>query len=421
MAGRLRIIVSGALLARVVGHLQVSASHVTDVADNRVLLAEIDSVQEQANQVLSGTSADKSIQQHQVTGQAKLGNSSSASSRGFALLSTSTQRSHLRAARELQAVERRAGLLMRKHPKELHRVQTLLQAAWRMARHSSAAVSLHQRLRVRFASLLQVQHSPNQEPLGPLLHDYAAGMDRVAELDRHILEATTQAKQDMGSVLKDEGPRVVATVEQMLDAAKQKETQAISAELREARDAREETRHFQQATSRMTSGGLPGNTIRKGTRSSKSSKEALRQTQKEIQRWQRKAAQLHHKILAWRIPDTPEEPQSVREPHQVEDVKAQHLRLANRERRLITQGESLDASLSRIRMQVADTLQADGDAVDADLSGELLNQLAQAQKILQDMTFFHKQFAIEADRKINILSGKGFHLSTSGSEHVPNH
>jgi len=286
-----------------------------------------------------------------------------------------------------------------------------------MARHSGAAVALHQRLRVRFPSLLQMQHSPNQEPPGSFLRQYAAGMDRVAALDRHILDVTTQAKQEVGNALKDEGPSVVAEVGQMLDAAKQKETQAITAELREAGNAHKEDKRFQQAMSRMTSEGLPGGTINKGPKSSKSSKDQLRQARKEIQRWQQQVAQLHQKIRDWHISDGPEEPQSVRdsreEHHQVADAMAQHLRLAKREHHLIAQGESLDASLSEIRAQVADVLVADGDAVDEHMSGELQTQLAKAQKLLQDMTFFHKEVAIDVARKLNILSGKGLHLMPS--------
>jgi len=386
-----------------------------------VLLAEIDSVQEQTRQLLSGTSADKSILQHQVLGKDKLGISSSVGSRGFALFSTSAHTGHHRAARALQAVKRRASVLMRKHPQELHHVQMLLQTAWRMARHSGAAVALHQRLRGQFANLFKMEHSADQVPPGSLLHSYAAGMDRVAELDRRILDITTQAKQDVGNALKDEGPSVVAEVGQMLDAAKQRETQAITAELREARDAHSEDQHFQQAMSRMTSKGLPGDTINKGTKSSKSSKEELRQAQKDIQGWQQRVAQLHQRLRDWHISDGPEERQSVghlwEQHHRVADAIVQHLRLAKREHRLITQGESLDASLSEIRDHVADVLQDDGHAAehaaDTEVSGELQMQLTKAQKLLHDMTFFHKEVAFDVARKLSILRGKGLQTMSS--------
>jgi len=405
MSGCLRIIVLGLLLAaRSLGRLQVTAAN---SADDQGLLAEIASVQEQARLLLSGTTPDKSILQNNVMGQAKLSNGSPVGSRGFALLSASARAGHRRAARELQRVQRRVSFLMRKHPRELHRVQAVLTAAWRMERHSGAAVALHQRLRGRFANLLQMQHSQNQEPspLASLLRNYAVGMNRVANLDRRILEATTQAKQDVATVLKSEGPGVIAEVDKMLDAAKHREVQALAAEVREANHAHEESRRLQQArqvTDMKSREDLQDNVVGKGTKSI----EQLRQEQKDIKGLQQQVGHLHEKILNWQTPDAPEEPQSAKEQEQVADDLAQHLRLAKHEHRLVRQGEALDASLSKIRTEVAGSLQVDGDATDKDVSGELLKQLTEAQKLIEDMNFFHKQVAVDVAHKLRVLSGK---------------
>jgi len=184
---------------------------------------------------------------------------------------------HQRAAamkRELKATEVMVGRLSGTQGNtEARRVQSLLQAAARMAHHGAVAGVVHKRLSERFAWVfddIRRNMQEESEVIGPAaaaaeerraLLGFASGMDHVAAIDGNILAMTKKAASRLAH--KNGSIQISGGSAQLLRQAFTREERIVSDELKSAKLARTEAARLDRILRKHGRGNNDGAVVAK--------------------------------------------------------------------------------------------------------------------------------------------------------------
>jgi len=380
-------------------------------AADRKILAETKLAEEQAEHLLTGATVApevshllSKIQNAQQRIVASEGHSARAARDEAALLATGLQAgSHVKRTQkmqqELQIVEQRVASLMQKHPRELKKVEGLLHSASRMIKHSGLAHDVHQRSKARMALLAgkvsQSEDASTQSEVAEgkraLLH-YANGMSKVARVDKGILAATGKAKEQVEQIFSGDNQGIGFEVAQLLDTAQKEERNVVAMESHDAHEARSEARHF--GSSAPPASGEQDN-LEGVLRNMRGSTLTEKLTPKK----------LHRAVLAESSSSMRARLRARLEP--VKRALAQHLGLAMRQAKLAERGQDLAIQLQETSDSIMEGFQGGPDPVDRDVAVELQKHLNAAERMLRDLSFFHKEMAADVGRTAGALVSYG--------------
>jgi len=383
--------------------------------------------------------------------------------------------------RELKATELMVGRLSERQATEARRVQSLLQAAARMAHHGAVAGAVQQRLSKRFAWVFDDIRRDSQdesEAIGPAaaaeerraLLAFASGMERVAAIDGKILASTKRAAASR-LAHKNGSMHISAESEQLLNQAFKREERIVSDELKNAKLARieasrlgrilrkqdqgngaaasEDNEHIlsdmskaknritgllrgskDAALARRLSKAIDGAEKAEASIASMESHELV-QARDAFQKLEQLAAGTHEQKHAQfpakparheQFPTKPAVHTSARAKlrpmmQHVKEAMAQQVQLARREFRLANKSTGLAAELKQRSEALADGLRDSGESTDEEVAAEIEKRLATAESMLRQMAFIHKKLGREAARKVLTLSRQEQMLALAAHRH----
>jgi len=435
-------------------------------AADRQVLAETKLAAEQAEHLLRGTAAAPKVAQllehMQKAGKhlvAIESHSASSARHESALLGTGlhgglhTGRMQ-KMQQELQIAQQRVASLMRKHPKELHKVEGLLHTASRMIKHAAVAKSLQQQANARIALLTGREGKGHEASASEvamskhaLLH-YAEGMEKVVNVDKGITAATGKAKEQMKDIFQGKNQGIGFEVSQLLDAAQNEERNVVAMESNDAHEARSEAGQLgggllheaedhgdhgdlartltdfasNAAASSLTdfatnAAGIFGqhHIMSETVQPEDDAEGLLRSIRGSTLTQENVARRPHRAILTESSSSLRAKLRAKLQP--VKRALAQNLELAMRQTQLAERGENLASQLQETSNAVVEGLQEGPDPVDRDVAVELQKHLNAAEKMLHDLAFVHKEMALDVKHKVGALVSYARKLVSSERRH----
>jgi len=385
---------------------------------DRQILAETKLAEEQAKHLLRGTAAAPKVAHLLKHGQQAGKNLVANELRSIrkarseaALLSTGLQGGfHIEKMQEmqqeLQIARQRVASLMTKHPKVLHKVDALLHTASRMVKHAGVAHSLQQRANARVA-LLARQQGKGQDASGSEVADgrlqHAEGMATIIKVDKGIMAATGKAKEEMKQVFKGENEGIGFEAAQLLNTAQNVERNIVAMESHDAHNAASEAGQLLDSHAHV--GGEHRDLTKTLTDIASSTEDdvegLLRSMRGSTLTQEAVARRRHQAVLAESSNHLRAKLRARLQP--VKRALAQHLGLAMRQSQLAERGEDLAIQLQDTSNSIVEELQDGPDPVDRDVVVELQKHLGAAEKMLNDVAFFHEEMASDIARKARAL------------------
>lgn len=338
---------------------------------------------------------------------------------------------------ELQIAQQRVASLMRKHPKELHKVEGLLHTASRMIKHAAVAKSLQQRANARIALLTGREGKGHEASASEvamskhaLLH-YAEGMEKVVNVDKGITAATGKAKEQMKDIFQGKNQGIGFEVSQLLDAAQNEERNVVAMESNDAHEARSEAGQLgggllHEAEDHGDHGDLARTLTDFASNAAASSLTDFATNaagifgqhhimSETVQPEENVARRPHRAILTESSSSLRAKLRAKLQP--VKRALAQNLELAMRQTQLAERGENLASQLQETSNAVVEGLQEGPDPVDRDVAVELQKHLNAAEKMLHDLAFVHKEMALDVKHKVGALVSYARKLVSSERRH----